>query len=64
MNHRIPVHLVGFTMQVTADEARPILELDPFFLQGTDSTSGLFVYISCELNTQDAARNKPLTVLC
>jgi 2-polyprenyl-6-methoxyphenol hydroxylase-like FAD-dependent oxidoreductase len=47
-NHRIPVSMFGFTMQVTAAQARPIRELDPFFLQGTASANDVFMYISCK----------------
>lgn len=45
-NPRIPVSMYVFTMYVTAAQARPISELDPFFLQGTASASNIFMYIS------------------
>ncbi|KAF1962095.1 FAD binding domain-containing protein [Byssothecium circinans] len=45
-NHRIPVRMFGFTMLVTAEQSKPIRELDPFFLQGTASASDVFMYIS------------------
>ncbi|KAF2624362.1 FAD binding domain-containing protein [Macroventuria anomochaeta] len=45
-NHRIPVSMFGFAMQMTAAQAKPIRELDPFFLQGTASASNVFMYIS------------------
>lgn len=48
VNHQIPISLFGFTMQVTAAQAKPILELDPFFLQGTASASDVFMYVSCK----------------
>lgn len=38
--------MLGFTMQVTAEQALPIRRLDSFFLQGTASASNVFVYIS------------------
>lgn len=47
-NHQIPVSMFGFTMQVTAAQAKPIRELDPFFLQGTASANDVFMYISCK----------------
>lgn len=46
LNHQIPVSMFGFTMQMTGEQARPIRELDPFFLQGTASASDVFMYIS------------------
>ncbi|KAH6629802.1 FAD binding domain-containing protein [Boeremia exigua] len=45
-NHQIPVIMFGFTMQLTAAQAEPIRELDPFFLQGTASANDVFMYIS------------------
>ncbi|KAH7087742.1 hypothetical protein FB567DRAFT_442142 [Paraphoma chrysanthemicola] len=45
-NHRLFVSMLGFTMRVTAQQAEPILQLDPFFLQGTASESDTFVYVS------------------
>lgn len=48
VNHPIPVSMFGFTMLVTAAQAKPIRELDPFFLQGTASASDVFMYISCK----------------
>jgi 2-polyprenyl-6-methoxyphenol hydroxylase-like FAD-dependent oxidoreductase len=48
INHQIPVSMFGFTIQVTAEQAKPIRELDPFFLQGTASASDLFTFISCK----------------
>lgn len=46
LNHRIPVSMFGFTMQINGEQARSIRELDPFFLQGTASASDVFMYIS------------------
>ncbi|KAJ8110088.1 hypothetical protein OPT61_g6972 [Boeremia exigua] len=45
-NYQIPVCMFGFTMQLTAAQAKPIRELDPFFLQGTASANDVFMYIS------------------
>jgi 2-polyprenyl-6-methoxyphenol hydroxylase-like FAD-dependent oxidoreductase len=44
--HKVPVRLFGFTLRVSAEEAAPILELDPFFLQGTASSSNIYMYLS------------------
>ncbi|KAH7384009.1 FAD binding domain-containing protein [Pyrenochaeta sp. MPI-SDFR-AT-0127] len=45
-NYQIPVRMFGFTMRVIKEQARPILDLDPFFLQGTASANDTFMYIS------------------
>lgn len=47
-NYQIPVQMFGFTLRVTADQARPIRQLDPFFLQGTSSENNVFMYTSCK----------------
>jgi hypothetical protein len=47
-NHPVPVRLCGFTLRVTAEQAEPIRQLDPFFLQGTASASNVFMYMSCK----------------
>lgn len=46
--HQIMVRLFGFTLRVSAKEAERIRELDPFFLQGTASSSNIFMYLSCK----------------
>jgi hypothetical protein len=38
--------MLGFTMQVTAEQAGGIRDLDPFFMQGTASASDLSMYTS------------------
>lgn len=48
LNHSLPVVLYGFTMSVPAEEAKPIRELDPMFLQGTSSKDNIFMYMSRE----------------
>ena len=55
MNHPIPVSMFGFTMQITAEQAKPIRSLDPFFLQGTASANNVSMYTSCESLTAHAA---------
>lgn len=47
-NHQIGVRMFGFTMRVSADQAKHIREVDPFFLQGTASETNTFTYISCK----------------
>lgn len=47
-NQPVPVRLYGFTLRVTAEQAKPIRRLDPFFLQGTASASNVFMYMSCK----------------
>jgi 2-polyprenyl-6-methoxyphenol hydroxylase-like FAD-dependent oxidoreductase len=47
--HTIPVRLLGFTLRVSAEQAAPIRELDPFFLQGTASSSNIYMYLSRKL---------------
>jgi hypothetical protein len=39
---------LGFTLRLNASEVAPIRELDPFFLQGTASSSNIFMYLSCK----------------
>lgn len=48
MTHQIMVRLFGFTLRVSAKEAEHIRALDPFFLQGTSSSSNVFMYLSCK----------------
>ena len=55
MNHPIPVSMFGFIMQITAEQAKPIRSLDPFFLQGTASANNVSMYTSCESPTAHAA---------
>lgn len=51
-NQRIPITMFGFTTQATAEQAKPIRALDPFFLQGTASANDVFLYTSCEFLLQ------------
>ena len=55
MNHPIPVSMFGFTMQITAEQAKPIRLLDPFFMQGTASANDVSMYTSCQFPTAHAA---------
>lgn len=54
-NHPIPVSMFGFTMQITAEQAKSIRSLDPFFMQGTASANDVSMYTSCESPTIQAA---------
>jgi 2-polyprenyl-6-methoxyphenol hydroxylase-like FAD-dependent oxidoreductase len=54
-NHPIPVSMFGFTMQITAEQAKSIRSLDPFFMQGTASANDVSMYTSCESPTTQAA---------
>jgi 2-polyprenyl-6-methoxyphenol hydroxylase-like FAD-dependent oxidoreductase len=54
-NHPIPVSMFGFTMQITAEQAKPIRSLDPFFMQGTASANDVSMYTSRESPTAHAA---------
>jgi hypothetical protein len=47
--------LYGFTLRVTAEQAEPIRQLDPFFLQGTASASNVFMYMSCKFAVKPSA---------
>ncbi|KAH7386695.1 FAD binding domain-containing protein [Phaeosphaeria sp. MPI-PUGE-AT-0046c] len=57
--HQIMVRLFGFTRRVGAKEAERIRELDPFFLQGTASSSNVFMYLSLlEAPQQSSSSNE------
>jgi hypothetical protein len=51
MTQEVPVRLFGFTLRVSAEEAAPIRKLDPFFLQGTASSSNMYMYLSRKFQT-------------
>lgn len=44
--HDIPVRMLGIKLELTPDQARPIRELDPFFMHSTNSTNSMFVFMS------------------
>jgi hypothetical protein len=59
--HQIPVRLFGFTLRVTAEEAAAIRKLDPFFLQGTASSSNIYMYLSRKFHV--SVRDSHLLIL-
>ncbi|KAM0372079.1 hypothetical protein ACHAPZ_008169 [Fusarium culmorum] len=44
--HDIPVRMLGIKLELTPDQARPIRDLDPFFMHSTNSTNSIFVFMS------------------
>ena len=50
MPYRIPVGVLGLKVEHTPDRIKELRELDPFFLQGTSSKDGSFMYFSSEFN--------------
>lgn len=46
-NHALPVRFLGVTVVLTAAQARPMKELDPYFLQGGAPEDAYF-WFSCE----------------
>lgn len=45
-NYQIPVRLIGVKLNVTPEEAEPLRQLDPYFLQGTASQNDSYLYFS------------------
>jgi 2-polyprenyl-6-methoxyphenol hydroxylase-like FAD-dependent oxidoreductase len=45
-NYHVPVRLFGFTMRKTAEEARPIRDIDPFVVYGATSEQNSFMFLS------------------
>ncbi|OBS22627.1 hypothetical protein FPOA_08962 [Fusarium poae] len=44
--HDVPVRMLGMKLEMTPDEAKPIRDLDPFFMHSTHSSHSMFVFMS------------------
>ncbi|KFA76996.1 hypothetical protein S40288_08590, partial [Stachybotrys chartarum IBT 40288] len=44
--HGLPIRAMGLKVSLTPEQIKPILQMDPFFLQGTSSENDSFIYIS------------------
>ena len=54
--YELPIRLLGVTVQYSAQQAEKILSLDPFFFQGSDPRSDVYLYFSCMFRDSAAAR--------
>ncbi|KAM0492339.1 hypothetical protein ACHAP8_010026 [Fusarium lateritium] len=44
--HDVPVRMLGIKLELTPDEAKPVRDLDPFFMHSTHSSHSMFVFLS------------------
>ncbi|CEI70419.1 hypothetical protein FVEN_g1075 [Fusarium venenatum] len=44
--HDVPVRMLGIKLELTPDEAKPVRDLDPFFMHSTHSSHSMFVFMS------------------
>ena len=47
-NRQLPVSLVGVSVTYSSQQVERIRAMDPFYLQGTHSDTGAFLFFSCE----------------
>ena len=45
--YKLPIRLLGVTVQHTAPQVHEVLQLDPFFFQGSDPRSDSYLWFSC-----------------